>query len=105
MAVGTLTGEELAGRSGTTGDLVRRLAELGVLRRRDDGAFEIGDVNRVRLIEALLREGVSVEELARATTAGDLSFDYVDELFPVPMVLLDQTVDELAEELGLTFEP
>jgi adenylate cyclase len=101
---GRLSDEELAGRSGTTVELVRRLAELGVLGRRDDGAFETGDVNQVRLIEALLREGVSVEELARATSAGDLSFDYVDELFPVPMVLLDQTVDELAEELGLTFE-
>ncbi len=99
----TLTDDELAGRSGTSPELVRALAGAGVLRR-EEGSFRPGDVNRVRLIEALLREGVSVEELAVATAAGDISFDYVDELFPAPMALRDQTADELAEELGLTFE-
>ncbi|MDP9343026.1 MAG: adenylate/guanylate cyclase domain-containing protein [Actinomycetota bacterium] len=102
---GRLTEQELAELSGTTTDLVRRLADCGVLRRRPDGPpFKPADVNRVRLIEALLREGVSLDELGRATAAGDLSFGYVDDLFPVPMVLLEQTADELAEELGLQFE-
>jgi adenylate cyclase len=105
METRRLSEDELADLSGTTPDLVHRLADCGILRRRPDGApFKPADVNRVRSIEALVREGVSLEELARATRAGDLSFGYVDDLFPVPMVVLDQTADELAEELGVGFE-
>ncbi len=102
---GRLTEQELAELSGTTTDLVLRLADCGILRRRPDGApFKPADVNRVRIVEALLREGVSLDDLGRATAAGDLSFGYVDDLFPVPMALLDQTADELAAELGMGFE-
>jgi len=102
---GRLTEDELAELTGTTGELVRRLADCGILRRRPDGPpFKPADVNRVRIVEALLREGISLDDLGQAASAGDLSFGYVDDLFPVPVVLLDQTADELAVELGVGFD-
>ena len=102
---GRLSEQELADLTGTATDLVGRLADCGILRRRPGGPpFKPADVNRVRIVEALLREGISLDDLGRAAAEGVLSFGYVDELFPVPAVLLDQTADELAAELGMGFD-
>lgn len=69
-----------------------------------DGSFAMGDINRVRLADALDREGVSLEDLGQAIEGGHLSFTFMDELFTEPMPLRNQTVDEWAKALGITME-
>ncbi len=97
--------DELARRSGTTVELVRTLAELGLLRRGEsEGTFALADVNRVRLAEALHAEGVSYEDMGRAAAAGHLSLEPIGVVFPAPAGLLDITVDDLAAELGLSVQ-
>ena len=101
----TVSAEDLARRSGTTLEMVLRLAELGLLRRQQpDGAFTVADINRVRLAEALLAEGITLEDLSRAADAGHLSLDHIGVILRSPAGLSDETVDEVADELGLTFD-
>ena len=68
--VGELSEHELARRAGTTVDAVRRLSELGILDRGAGATFVPDDISRVRLAEALDREGISFEDMGRAVAAG-----------------------------------
>ena len=100
-----ISAEDLARRSGTTLDLVLRLADLGLLKRQDpQGTFTVEDINRVRLAEALLAEGITFEDMGRASDAGHLSLDHIGVILRSPAGLLTETVDDVAAELGLTFE-
>jgi adenylate cyclase len=96
--------EELARRAGTTPEEVRRLAELGILEPDDAGAFTISDVNRLRLAEALNREGLSFEDIGKAVRAGHLSLRHTGVILLSNSSLLEQTVDELAAEVGISFD-
>ena len=57
------------------------MARLGLLHGAGD-RFDPGDVDRVRLIDAFARAGVSAASLAQATTAGRITFAYYPELHP-----------------------
>jgi adenylate cyclase len=96
--------EELAARSGTSIDRIRRLAEVGLLEPADDGLFAMVAINRVRLADALDREGVPLEDMGKAKASGQLSFEFVDRLFLEAVPLRDQTVDELAATLHISIE-
>jgi adenylate cyclase len=99
-----LSVDELAARSGTTPDHIGRLVQVGLLEAAEDSTFAIRDINRVRLADALEREGIPLEDMAAAKTAGRLSLDFLDELFLDAVPLRAQTFDELAEKLGISFE-
>jgi adenylate cyclase len=99
-----LTMDELAARSGTTGDRIARLVEVGLLQPLDDGSFALTAINRVRLADALDREGVPLEDMGEAKASGRLSFEFVDRLFLDAVPLRDQTADDLAAKLGISIE-
>ena len=88
-----LSVEELAARSGSSVDRIRRLAGVGLLEPDDDGSFAMAAINRVRLADALDREGVPLEDMGEAKASGQLSFEFVDHLFLDAVPLRDQTID------------
>jgi class 3 adenylate cyclase len=96
--------EELARRAGTTAEGISWLLELGILAADAAGTFPPTAINRVRLAEALDREGLALEDIGEAVGAGHLSFDFLDQLLPHPSGLLEETADELAGTLGLSFD-
>jgi adenylate cyclase len=54
---------------------VRRLEDLGILRRdEEDGLFPSSGVHVVRLMAAFGEAGISLEDVARGVAAGELSF-------------------------------
>ena len=99
-----LTEAELASRSGTTVERIRRLAELRILRPSEDGRYPPSALARVRLAEDLSREGIPLGDLGRAIETGVLSLDFLEKLLPPPVGLREQSADELAAQLGLTLE-
>jgi adenylate cyclase len=96
-----LSEQELANRSGTDPERIRQLAQAGILTPAADGSFGMSDINRVRLADALDREGISPDDLGRAIQGRQLSFEFMDGLFSEPIPLRDQTIDEWAEALGV----
>jgi adenylate cyclase len=96
-----LTEEELAARSGTSPERIRRLLDLGILKS-EDGAFERRDVMHVRVVGQLESMGIDDEALAQAISAGHLSLGYLESAgrrFPRS----DATFAEVAEEIGIAF--
>jgi hypothetical protein len=94
-----LSEEELARSAGTTVEEIRRLVQLHILRPQN-GTFDDRDISRVRVVEALDREGISSEVLARAIERGQISFDWVTCFMPAPIALTGKTYAETTEELG-----
>jgi adenylate cyclase len=96
-----LTEEELALRSGTTPDHIRRLVDLGILHPKDD-SFERRDVMHVRVVGQLGSMGIEDEALATAIATGHLSLDYLESAgrrFPRS----DVTFAEMADDIGVSF--
>ena len=77
-SVGRYTCDELVERSGADAGFVDRLLELGVLAPAADGTFGPGDVQRVRLVEACDRAGMTAEAIAGAVAAGRLHLEFLD---------------------------
>jgi adenylate cyclase len=95
---------ELAERCGVPVDRIRRLSDLGILSRQEGGTFRLSDIQRVRLIEALERSGISVEDIGRAVSSGHLSFSFLDLIFDEPRGYTGKTYAELCAELGWTLD-
>ena len=93
---------QLASKAGTDVTTVRDLSRLGILS--DGPEFSEGSVSRVRLAIQLRESGVSLDDVARAITAGDLSMEFVDRaLFrPTQVDMLDITYRDLAGQLDVS---
>lgn len=93
---------QLASKAGTDVITVRDLSRLGILPSGPE--FGEGSVSRVRLAVQLRESGVSLEDVAQAITAGDLSMEFVDRaLFrPTEVNMLDTTYHDLAEQLEVS---
>ena len=91
----TLDGRELAARAGTTPEHVADLVARGVLTPAGPDRFVIGDIHRMRVIEAFEHAGVPLDALVEASRAGRVSFDYYDELHPEPSLPSDRSYDGL----------
>jgi adenylate cyclase len=103
--VAGLSYAELAKAAGSSQEQVRRLVELGVLTERTaTGEFSSSDIQRVRLALALDNAGISLDTIGHAIASGQLSFDFVDTLFPTPAALTPKSLREVAVELGLKSE-
>ena len=96
-----LTADELAERSGTSPEHIRRLLELGILQT-EDGTFERRDVMHVRVVRQLDEIGIEEEALAAALKSGHLSLGYLESAgrrFPRS----DRTFHDIADEIGIPF--
>jgi hypothetical protein len=98
------TRDDVVERAGVDVAFVDRLIELGVLVPAADGAFGRGDVQRVRLIEACDRAGMSAESIAEAVAAGRLHLEFLDGPQYRWSELRTETYGELADRLGMPFE-
>lgn len=93
-----VSAQELAELAVCSPEYVQRLSGLGLLGpAEDDGLFASSDVHVVRLMTAFEEAGISLEDVARGVTGGELSFPlglFLPE--PAPM---SGTYTELAERL------
>ncbi len=77
-----LTLEELSARTGEPEERLAKWRSLGLIGA-EDGRFGLDDVERVRLVQLLMRRGIGLEAIA--ATARDLGREfagYLDVLFP-----------------------
>ncbi len=100
----SLSAEELASRSGTTVDHVRRLVDLGILPSDADSGFLEELIPRTRLALHLEASGVSLEDVEQAIVAGSLSLSFADRLFGRPIGILDTSPSEFVEGLEMSDE-
>ncbi|MGF1618379.1 MAG: adenylate/guanylate cyclase domain-containing protein [Acidimicrobiia bacterium] len=92
---------QLVREANTTTDRVEELILLALLDVDDDG-FSPADVGRVRVIEQLVSKGISLEDLARASEAGVVSFSWFDGVLPPPPQLRTETYAELFGQAGVS---
>lgn len=95
-----LTRDELADRTGVALDRLRDLEDTGVLAPATDGRYRLGDIHRVRIADAFLRSGITLDALRRASEAGVVNFDYYDLLHPPPGDPSDRTYGQLRSDVG-----
>jgi adenylate cyclase len=101
----SFTGAELAARARAAPELVGRLVELGILRpEQGEAPYGLGDVRRVRLVDACERAGLSLEGIGAAIADGRLSLAFLDLLSIAGRPLTGTTYAELCGEQGLTME-
>ncbi|MEI5585424.1 MULTISPECIES: adenylate/guanylate cyclase domain-containing protein [unclassified Agromyces] len=98
------TREELVERSGADSGFVDRVLGSGAIAPDPDGAFGPGDVQRVRLLEACDRAGLSAEAIGGAVRSGRLSLAFLDAPQYRWSELRGETYGELATRLGMPFE-
>jgi hypothetical protein len=105
LRVEELSTDQLSGRVGVSPDHVRRVAALGILSSPRE-PFHSGDVLRIRLVQALEQSGIVAEDVGRAIASGELSFGFVDTLFPSPAsaALSDIDFEELCQRFGFSME-
>jgi adenylate cyclase len=93
-----ISAQELTELAPCSPDHVRRLEELGLLERGEDGSLPSSAVHAVRLMNAFEDAGISLEDVARGVAAGELSFPLA--LFLPEPVEAAATYADLAGELG-----
>lgn len=78
-----LTLQELSRRTGEPMGRLRHWRSLGLIGAEGSEGFDLHDVERARLVQLLLRRGIRLETVVRATREGTFSLDrYVEVLFP-----------------------
>jgi adenylate cyclase len=98
----SFSGVELAARARVDPELIGRLVELGILRGGQEAApYGLGDVRRVRLVDACERAGLSLEGIGRAIADGRLSLAFLDLVSMAGRPLTGTTYKELCAEQGL----
>jgi adenylate cyclase len=98
----SFSGAELAGRARVAPEVVARLVELGILRPGPGAApFGLGDVRRVRLVDACERAGLPLEGIGAAIAEGRLSLAFLDLLSLAGRPRTGTTYAELCAEQDL----
>jgi adenylate cyclase len=101
----SFTEVELAARARVAPERVGRLVELGILRPADgEGRYGLGDVRRVRLVDACAQAGLPLEGIGAAIAEGRLSLAFLDLLSIAGQPLTELTYAQLCGELGLPME-
>lgn len=94
-----LSEEELAELAPCSSGLIRHLIDLGILvPREEDKPFLSSDAHIVRLMAAFDRAGISLKDVARGITTGELTFR-LDLFLPDPDAA-PGTYETLAAEVG-----
>jgi class 3 adenylate cyclase/DNA-binding transcriptional MerR regulator len=97
--VAWISAQELAELVPCPPDEIRRLEDLGLLESHEEnGLFASTDAHVVRLMAAFEEAGISLEDVARGVSAGELSFP--SGLFLPEPVELSETYEGLADRCG-----
>lgn len=94
----------LAQRSGSSPEHVDRLVEHGIVVPQGNGTFRLGDIQRIKLVDALERSGIRIEDLGRAIRSGHLSFTFLDLRFTEPKGYLATTYQQACAQYGWSME-
>ena len=97
-----LTLQELADRTGTPGDDLRRWRALGLIGHESAETFALEDVQRTRLIQLLLRRGIGLEAIARADKEQRFLARYIELMFPAGVRAI-HSLAEVNRALGMDF--
>jgi adenylate cyclase len=73
-----LSTEELRGETGVSTERLQWLIRIGVLQPPRGGLFRVGDIFRVKMVEALLDAGYKEEHIEWAVSRGGVNLDHVD---------------------------
>jgi adenylate cyclase len=105
VPVEALSTDGLATRAGVRLEDIERFAALGILSSSHE-PFRVGDVTRVRLLQALEQSGISPGDVGRAISSGEFSFAALEMLFPPAgeSGLSELTFREMSERTGLSME-
>lgn len=99
--VRTYSAAEVASEAEASEDLVRWIAELGVIAPDDQGHFTFGAVLTTKMVSALFDSGLPAETFERAVEGGFLSFQRTDEYLPHrPGPRSDRTFARFQADLG-----
>lgn len=94
-----ISAQELAELVPCPPDEIRRLEDLGLLEPQEEtGLFASADAHVVRLMAAFEEAGISLQDVARGVSAGELSFPS-GRFLPEP-VELSETYEGLAARCG-----
>jgi adenylate cyclase len=94
--------DELAERTGVDREHLRRLADLRILERADDGTYPRRAIVRTRAIADLEALGAEPEGIAHALETGHLSLGYL-ESSGRRLPRSDRTFAQVADDLGIPF--
>jgi adenylate cyclase len=101
MTLDRLTGDEVAGRAGTTPERIALFAQLGILEPVD-GTYPRRDVLRARFVLGLDAMGIDAHAVADALASGDLTLGYL-EIGGRRPPRSDRTFAELSDEIDIPF--
>jgi adenylate cyclase len=96
------TEAEVAERTGTTPEHIRRLSELGILERDDRSTYPRTAVLRARVVLDLDRMGIDEGAVATALASGDLTLGYV-EIGGRRPPRSELTFREYGEQIGMPY--
>jgi adenylate cyclase len=94
-----LTPDRLAFEASAPVELIDALTAAGAIQRGRDGLHEVADVPRVRLANALVSSGISVDDLMHEITTGRMPFSEIPRMGFVPEAT-GQTFEAFARSLG-----
>lgn len=97
-----LSFDDLAVSADISREQLEKLVAVGLVSPEDDGRFNQSAVARTRLVLSLMVSGVPFDDLAQAVADERLSFSYVDQLMPEPVVLVKPSSED---EEALRWEP
>ena len=102
MVEGSLLSKvELQALSSCEASQIERYMGLGLVTPQDDGAFDRGDVTRVRLLSALEASGVDLGQLAAAVNEDRFSLAFAGEMVADSVGLTPETHQQVISRLGL----
>lgn len=93
--------EDLQTLSSCEASQVERYIGLGLVAPRAEGAFDRGDVTRIRLLAALEASGVDLREVAEAVQQERLSLAFAGEVVADAVGLTTDTHQQVTSGLGL----
>lgn len=75
---------------------MERYARLGIIHALADARFRLGDVRRVRFMDALEASGITAEQVSKLADAGTFSLRWIESMFPDPTPLSSVTYEQVA---------
>ncbi len=94
---------EFAERAGVDAEFGSRCEQAGLVSRRGLAGFETLDVERMRLVRSMVRQGLTLDDVSRVERDQGLLGYFLDEMFPSGS-LPNVSLDEAAERVGLTVD-
>lgn len=96
--------DQLASEAGVTPQRVQQLRQWGLVEEQQGGGFTRADVGRINVIEELTSKGIPVDELARASREGAVSFSWFGGILPPLPGLRDETYEEMFDRVGVSVD-